>query len=107
MTTAAPDEERDGIDVVQTSSDPESQTDGEGTISAMPEHLERPMSRATLTVGQLREQLAQLTPEVEVHIGIYESHRFNVVIGTLPVIASQVSSTPQGSELLLCVVGIS
>ena len=107
MTTAAPDEERDGIDVVQTSSDPEGQTDGEGTISAMPDHLERPMSRATLTVGRLREQLAQLTPEVEVHVGVYESHRFNVVIGTLPVIASQVSSTPQGSELLLCVVGIS
>ena len=107
MTTATPDEERDGIDVVQTSSDPEGQTDGEGTIKRHARTLGTADEPRDAYVGQLREQLAQLAPEVEVHIGIYESHRFNVVIGTLPVIASQVSSTPQGSELLLCVFGIS
>lgn len=66
----------------------------------------RPAS-PTLTVAMLREQLADLAPDGEVAVGVYDSNCFHTLIGTLPVTASQVTSSPRGLQLLLRVPGIS
>ncbi len=69
--------------------------------------LGRSVTAATVTVGGLRDLLTDLAPDVEVHVGVFDSNRFNVLVGTLPVTSPQVTALPGGSLLLLRVPGIS
>lgn len=76
-------------------------------MTAIAEPATPSATRTGMTAGLLRELLAGLPSDTEVHLGIYDGHHFGSVHGTLPVTGARISPTPDGRQVLLRVPGLS